>query len=184
MALKSMCLEELGRADEAVVAMEAALALGPDDDGMNNNLGYFYARRGMKLDQAERMIRKALAGRPQEISFQDSLGWVFYKQGKIPEAERVFQLILSASSPEQKDDPIIMDHAGDVMWRLGRKEKAVSLWRQAVELAGKQKAPTVEIREVLSTVPMKVQAAEANQSPQVAPVVEGFQDRQGEAGSR
>jgi len=177
LVMKSACLSELGRDDQALADMEAARRLAPKDAEVANNLGYLYAERGIRLDDAERMIRSALAEKPGQIAYQDSLAWTFYKKGKIPEAGRIFEQIFAAWDEEHRDHPVILDHAGDTMWRLGNKDKALKLWRQAVELAKGRKTKTAEVRRVMVGAAAKIAAVEAGRPPAVAPLGKGYKQQ-------
>jgi len=173
--LQGNALSELGRIPEAISAMEKALALRPDDPSVCNNLGYFYADRGVELAKAERLIRKALAARATEAAFLDSLGWVFYKQGRFREAVSVFETVLTQMD-DQKDSPVIYDHAGDAYWRDGQKDRAISAWKKAVELAEKDKSKSSEVETLRKLVPAKLQAAASGKAPTPAPLGEGVKD--------
>ena len=116
---------------------------------------------------------------PNNLAFRDSLAWTFYKKGKFDEAGRIFEQILSTGIDEQSDQAVFLDHAGDVMWRLGRKDKAVKLWKQAVDSAEKQKIKPTDIRKLLSNVPKKIEAAEANKPPPIAPLGRGLEEPPG-----
>lgn len=177
---KSTILFELNRSDEAISVLEGAYRLDPDDPGAGNNLGYYYAERGIKLDEAERMIRKALAATSSEkrgnIAFQDSLAWVFYKQGRFAAAGRLFGHVLEQLDAERAYDwthAVILDHAGDAFCRLGQKDEAVRRWSQAVEMARKAKYPDAETRRVLERSAGKVDAVKAGRQPVLAPLGEG-----------
>jgi tetratricopeptide (TPR) repeat protein len=169
--LKSTAFSELGRADDATAAMEAARRMAPDDAMVNNNLAYIYADRGVKLDQAEKMARLALARKPDETAFRDTLGWVFYKQGKFAEAVRVFNQLLSETGNRDKDDPVIYDHAGDAAWRLGEHDSAVKLWRRATELGeGGAEHLSSEAGRAAAKAALKLQAASEGGQPETAPL--------------
>ncbi len=165
--IKSSCLTELGQDAEALEAMEAAYLLNRDDPEVNNNLAYLYAEMGIALDKAERLVRRALTDTAQQQNIQDTLAWIFYKKGRFAEAGRIFDQILAKLSDE--DHAVIYDHAGDTMWRLGETEKALSLWRKALEQAETQDR-TREIQRILTTTPEKIQAATSDQPPPLAPV--------------
>jgi len=175
-SLRSSCLTELGRSEDAIAAMETAHSLKPDATEVNNNLGYIYTDAGIHLDRAERMIRIALSENPREVSYQDSLAWVFYKEGRFAEAARIFQRILGAPTRVRPDHPIIYDHAGDTMWRLGRKQIALKYWKAAVDLAEKTELKFAEIKKVLSHAAEKIEAAKSDSPPPVAPLGEGYED--------
>ncbi len=123
--------------DKGVEELEIVLAKDPDDPQVNNDLGYLYADRGMKLDQAETMIRKALEEEPENTAYLDSLGWVLYRQGRFREALEP----LEQAAQENSVDATILDHLGDVYYRLQRYQKARDSWKSAEELAAKSDPP-------------------------------------------
>lgn len=164
--------------DEAMTLMEKIYTLDPQDVGINNDLGYSLADRGVQLDRAEEMIRQATEAR-REVAFLDSLGWVLYKRGKIEQAQAAFDeaLELQASQEDPSDQEghaLIFDHAGDAYWRGGQADRAIQCWKTAVDLAKKQKRPDRESRAVLEKAPAKIQAAGAGKPPALAPLGEGI----------
>jgi len=177
--LKSTCLTELGRDRQAIAPLEAALKVEPDNPTHNNNLGYLYADMGIHLAKAEQMVRKALKAhrddRPRHI--MDSLGWVLYKQGRVKEAARVFGMLLRRDLSAPSDKGVILDHAGDVYYRLGRPEKAVELWREALKKAREAKRPDAEVRKVLALADKKIRAVQAGAAAPVAAFGEGVHDK-------
>ena len=157
----------------AIAALEKALALLPEDAGYNNNLGYMYADLGVNLEAAERMIRKALDVRKLELAYQDSLGWVLYKQRRLREAGATFDRIIRRSEEEQTEHPVMYDHAGDVLYRLGWTDRAVALWKRAVKLAKEEKRSALEIRLIRDHTPGKIEAVSKGRPAKVAPLGKG-----------
>jgi tetratricopeptide (TPR) repeat protein len=119
----------------------------PGDATANNDLGYLWADQNKNLDEAERLIRKALDldreqrkggtgvgvdAEQDSAAYVDSLGWVLYRRGKWEEARR--ELERAASLPGGGDDPTVWDHLADVLHRLGRKDEAVSAWKKSLSL--------------------------------------------------
>src|SRR5262249_51864684 len=93
---------DLDRVDKATDELKALLAQDPDDPTFNNDLGYIWADHDKNLDEAERMIRKALdedrkrrkadTGLKAEEdkdnpAYLDSMGWVLFKKKKYQEAK-------------------------------------------------------------------------------------------------
>jgi tetratricopeptide (TPR) repeat protein len=157
-----------GKQAQAMAVLEKIYLLDSQDDGINNDLGYQWADRGINLGKAEGMIRKALSARPTAVAFKDSLGWVLYKQGRFAEAKGVFDQVVNTDSPDLH--AIILDHAGDNCWRLGLNEEALRLWARAVESAKMPQKSDSEIRKVLDNTPRKIDAARQHREVKVAPL--------------
>lgn len=121
--------------------LEDVYAVSPDDPSVNNDLGYLYADEGKNLEQAEGMIRKALAAEPENAAYLDSMGWVLHRLGRDEEA--VVHLEKAVSLPEG-DDATLWEHLGDVYDKLGKRDKAREAWTQALERAKKEAAPKPE----------------------------------------
>jgi len=174
LSLKSTCLAEAGKHAEALSALEQAHGIAGDDPGICNNLGYMYAEAGTNLDKAERLVRKALAARGDSMEARDSLGWVFYKQGRFAEASRVFDQLLSMKAGQQPTDgdvhPVVLDHAGDVCYRLAQRDKALDFWTRAVAAANKAEPAMSDARKILLRTPAKIEALQAGLEVKVAPL--------------
>ena len=62
--------------------MQRALEHNPDNADALNFIGYTWAERGENLDEAERIIVRALELRPENGYIVDSLGWVYYMRAR------------------------------------------------------------------------------------------------------
>ena len=87
------------------------------------------------------MIRRAVDQEPNNTSFRDSLGWVFYRLNRYDEA--LAELKKAAADPEP--DPVILDHLGDVHDKLSQREAAMAAWKRA--LAGLAKDGDPELTQ-------------------------------------
>jgi tetratricopeptide (TPR) repeat protein len=133
---------EARQLDAALAAMDDALKLDPNHAGALNFIGYSWAERGEKLDEAQALIERALAQRPDDGFITDSLAWVFYQRGKQQlaagkrEAARaLFDQARAKLEEAQKltgGDPVISEHLGDVYLALGKKRAALERYEQAV----------------------------------------------------
>ena len=134
-------LERNGQFDQAVVQFQKALELNPDYADAYNYLGFMYADKNVKLDEASRLIEKALAYEPENGAFLDSMGWVYFRQGKLDQAliylQRAIKII--------RNDAVVFDHLGDVYLRMGNAPQALAQYEKAAELDPKNK----EIKEKL-----------------------------------
>jgi tetratricopeptide (TPR) repeat protein len=179
--LKSTALSELGRRKDALAAVEKAYELDPEDPSNNNNLGYYYADVGIHLDRAEAMLNKALSKAPGQVAFQDSLAWVYYKQGRIRRAGAIFDELAGRTGDVEIEHPVIHDHAGDAYWRLGWTRKAKKAWETALRLAREgDDTDSREVREVRKAVERKLEALREGRAVPVAPLGEGVTEHDGE----
>jgi Tfp pilus assembly protein PilF len=101
-----------------------------------------WADRGENLDEAEVLIRRALELDPGNGAYMDSLGWVFYRQGRHEEA---LVELLRASEALEEPDPVVFDHIGDVYGKLGQTAKAVLYWHKALQLDPKNQTITEKL---------------------------------------
>jgi tetratricopeptide (TPR) repeat protein len=107
------------------------LAKTPDNSTALNNLGYFMADRGENLDEALRMVQKAVKAQPENSSFLDSLGWVYFKMGNYEMAEKS----LKDAVHREPTAPTSYDHLGDVYAKQGKPDLARVSWQKAINLS-------------------------------------------------
>jgi tetratricopeptide (TPR) repeat protein len=86
-----------GRTADALSHLNEALSLDPDNVNAMNSLGYIMAEEGKDLDRALLLCRRAVERRPENPSYLDSLGWVYFKLGRISEARASLRKALSAA---------------------------------------------------------------------------------------
>jgi tetratricopeptide (TPR) repeat protein len=133
---------ELGQIDKAAEELKSLLAKTPDSPSYNNDLGYIWADHDRNLEEAEKLIRKAIdEDRKQRKSrsdddkdnaaYLDSLGWVLFKQKKYQDAKKY---LLEATNAEEGDNIEIYDHLADVYMALGDKGEALATWKKALTL--------------------------------------------------
>ena len=104
--------------------------LFPDQPLVLNYLGYSWVDRGVHLDEAFQMLRKAVALRPEDGFIVDSLGWAHFRLGDYTEAVKELERAIEL----KPGDPTINDHLGDAYWRVGRKLDAQFQWNHARDL--------------------------------------------------
>ena len=121
-------LESAGRVKEAEAALRELLARDPQDANALNSLGYLLADRGERLDEAVDLVQRALKVDPGNPSYLDSLGWAFFKQGRLDQADAP----LSEAVTKSPKNSVILDHLGDLRFRQQRFADAVRAWEQAL----------------------------------------------------
>lgn len=118
--------ERLGKMAEAEAEFRRLLETKPDDASALNYLGYSLADRGLKLDEAEAVIKRAVALDPRNPAYLDSLGWVRFKQGRFKEAVADLEAAMKAL-PE---DETILDHVGEARAASGDLAGAWRVWKR------------------------------------------------------
>jgi tetratricopeptide (TPR) repeat protein len=104
------------------------IKLKPDHAHALNAFGYSLAERNVRLAEAHKLLTQALALAPQDPFIMDSMGWVLFRQGKLPEALKTLETAYGI-----KADPEIAAHLGEVLWTMGRKDDALRLMNEAAK---------------------------------------------------
>ena len=107
------------RAD-GMVEMKKAIELNPANAQALNYLGYTYAEEGRNLDEAEKLIKRALDIEPEDGFYVDSLGWVYYQKGDYKQAVEQLERAVNLTN----SDPTITEHLGDAYRKLGKIKEA------------------------------------------------------------
>ena len=131
--MRGAMYERLKKSDASEAEFRKVLELDPDSAGALNYLGYMLADRGVRLDEAQKMITRALELDPENGAYLDSLGWVYYRENRLDDAEHALVRALSKSGVGQ--DPTVHDHLGDVYLKLGKTKDAITQWQASVKEA-------------------------------------------------
>lgn len=121
-------LEEAGKVAEAEGVLRGMIERDPQDANALNSLGYMFADRGERLDEAVALLQRALKIEPDNPSYLDSLGWAYFKQSKLELADPP----LTAAAGQQPGNSVIQDHLGDLRFRQQRYADAVAAWERAL----------------------------------------------------
>jgi tetratricopeptide (TPR) repeat protein len=124
--------------ERAVKVFEELIDVSPQDAYALNYLGYMFAERGVRLEEAIALLNLAISVDPQNSAFFDSLGWAYYQLGQFSEAEqylgKAIAQMIESDDGDEEELAVIFDHAGDIAAALGKQAQALDLWRQALEL--------------------------------------------------
>ncbi|MBI4422225.1 MAG: tetratricopeptide repeat protein [Elusimicrobia bacterium] len=99
----------------------------PNDASALNYLGYSLTDRGLKLPEAEHLVRRAVAIDPTNGAYRDSLGWSHFKQGRFVEARAELENSLRLLP----SDATVWEHLGDALTALAEKGRAWEAYIQA-----------------------------------------------------
>ena len=98
-----------------------------------NNLGYLLLKQNRNLDEALSLIKRAVRIEPQNSSYLDSLGWAYFKLGKLDEAENYLRKAFRFNS----SSATILEHLGDVYKKRGKTVEAKAVWQKALNYTSK-----------------------------------------------
>jgi tetratricopeptide (TPR) repeat protein len=121
-------LEKQKKHAESEAVFRQLIAKEPEHAQALNYLGYMLADRGEKLEESVGLIQRALQIDPDNGSYLDSLGWAYYKIGKLDLAETH----LKRAADQLITNSVVQDHYGDVLARLGRFDQAIAAWNRAL----------------------------------------------------
>ena len=107
--------------------LRKAISAKPDFAAAYNALGYSFADRNIRLDEAIKLIEKALSISPNDHYILDSLGWAYYRKGNLDKAIDYLQQAYNFNA-----DPEIAAHLGEVLWQKGAHEEAAKIWHDAL----------------------------------------------------
>lgn len=138
--VRAMAYDQMGDWKRAEADLKAALKFRPENPLVLNYLAYSWADKGLNLDESLKMITGALMRTPADAYIIDSLGWVYYRMGRVDEAAEVLERAISL----KPYDATINDHLGDVYAKAGRTLEAQYQWQRAIDYADpKEDAKTI-----------------------------------------
>ena len=123
-------LAKSGKPKDAERALRDALRFQPNEPGVLNNVGYFLLEQDKDLNEAFKMIERAVAADPENSYYLDSLGWAYFKLGQIDQAEKY----LVESLKRRPKSAAVLEHLGDVLLKQGKEEIARQKWREALSI--------------------------------------------------
>ena len=119
---------DAGRDGDAERTLRTLLDVEPSNAEALNYLGYLLANQGRSLDEAVRLVERALVAEPGNPAYLDSLGWAHFRRGNLDEAEKY----LAPAAEQLPRNAVVQDHLGDVFARRGRWADAIAAWTRAL----------------------------------------------------
>jgi tetratricopeptide (TPR) repeat protein len=135
--------DKLNRFDALVAEMKKAIAIDSKHAMALNYLGYTYVERGIFLDEAIDLINRALTLKPNDGYVIDSLGWAYYKQGKVKEALKTLKKAVDLVP----DDPVILEHLGEVYLKENQRDRSQEAWSHSLKLDPKNEKLKIRFKE-------------------------------------
>ncbi len=125
----ALVYDEMKRHEDSDRLYEDALKLDPHNHLILNNYGYSMAERGEHLERALAMAKEAVQQQPENPSYLDTMGWVYFKLGQHEEAERFVRKAVEKGEASA----VVHEHLGDIYSKLGQKDKALEYWQKALD---------------------------------------------------
>jgi tetratricopeptide (TPR) repeat protein len=136
----AMLAEELKRYDVMEQRLRHLIAVRPDQSSAFNALGYSFADRNIRLEEADQLLAQAIKLSPDEAAIVDSLGWLRFRQNRLDSAAELLRKAYKLQA-----DPEIAAHLGEVLWKQGRQDEA----RQVLQQARKSSPDNAALLEVM-----------------------------------
>jgi len=114
--------------DKAEEQFKKVLAVNPKNAPVLNYYGYMLGDLGIRLDEAEALVQKALKEDPYNGAYLDSLGWIYFKENKLTASEST----LRKAVERERHDATIHSHLGDLYAKMGRSELAAAEWEKSL----------------------------------------------------
>ncbi|KLK89811.1 hypothetical protein AA309_29260 [Microvirga vignae] len=162
--------------DKAEADLKKALELVPDGlpagrAQVMNYLAYSWVDRNENIDEAFKMLTKAVELAPRDGMIIDSLGWAYYRLGRYEDAVRELEKAVELKA----GDPTINDHLGDAYWKIGRKIEAKFQWDHAKNSDPEHEDLVKILRKIdhgLDEVEKNPTAAESTPAPAPVPAAQ------------
>lgn len=123
---------QIGRVQKSYESYDRALSYRSDNDVVLNNYAYFLSDEGKDLDRAEQMSRRTVERNPQNETYLDTYAWILFQKKQYTQAQIYIDETLKYS---EEPSAVLLEHAGDIYYRVGERNKAVDFWRKALKKA-------------------------------------------------
>jgi len=120
--------QERGDVKAAETTLRDLVSQDPQDANALNSLGYLLAERGDRLDEAVQLLQRALKIDPENPSFLDSLGWAYFQQGRLTDADQP----LTRAAAQLQSSSVVQEHLGDLRFKQQRFADAATAWERAL----------------------------------------------------
>jgi len=126
---RGVVYEHMKKIDLSEAEFRRVLKVDPDNAEALNYIGYVLADRNVRLPESLDLITKALELSPENGAFLDSLGWVYFRMGRLPEAEENLRRAV-AKTPS---DPTVHDHMAQVLMAESKVQEAIQQWQTSLK---------------------------------------------------
>jgi tetratricopeptide (TPR) repeat protein len=136
---------KLGNTEEAFRMFDKAIELDPNNYIALNNYAYYLSLKGIDLDKAERMSGKVIELFPDNSTYLDTHAWVLFKKKNYQLAKFYME---SAIKNGGEDNPVLLEHYGDILIMLDKTSEAKDYWIKAKEKGSESSVLGKKINEL------------------------------------
>jgi len=124
----AMMADKIGKPDVFEQLMRTLIKIKPDHAQAYNALGYGMLERNERIPEAMQLVEKALQLAPDDAAIMDSVGWGYYRSGKLDESVKMLRRAFAGNA-----NPEIAAHLGEVLWVRGDKDEAKKIWQDSLK---------------------------------------------------
>jgi tetratricopeptide (TPR) repeat protein len=124
----AMMADKIGKPDVFEQLMRKLIKIKPDHAQAYNALGYSMLERNERIPEAMQLVEKALQLAPDDAAIMDSVGWGYYRNGKLDESVKMLRRAFAGNA-----NPEIAAHLGEVLWVRGDKAEAKKIWQDSLK---------------------------------------------------
>jgi tetratricopeptide (TPR) repeat protein len=124
----AMMADKIGKPDVFEKLMRKVIKIKPDHAQAYNALGYGLLERNERIPEAMQLVEKALQLAPDDAAIMDSVGWGYYRSGKLDESVKMLRRAYAGNA-----NPEIAAHLGEVLWVRGDKAEAKKIWQDSLK---------------------------------------------------
>lgn len=117
-----------GMSAEAYAAYDSSLVYNPNNIGTLNNYAYYLSVERKNLDKAEEMSYRTVKAEPENATYLDTYAWILFEKGRYTEARIYIEQALKNGGETSR---VIVEHCGDIYYKLGEEKKALEFWKKA-----------------------------------------------------
>ncbi|NNM70657.1 MAG: tetratricopeptide repeat protein [Gallionella sp.] len=124
----AMMADKIGKYDVTEQYLRKLIQMNPQDANAYNALGYSLLERNVRIPEAVGLVEQALQLAPDDASIIDSVGWGYYRSGKLDDSVKMLRRAFAANP-----DPEIASHLGEVLWMRGDKAEAQQILQTSLK---------------------------------------------------
>ena len=137
---------KLKKYEDAYNWFDKVVKVDPQNYLAMNNYAYYLSLRSIRLDVAEKLSSLVVQNNPNNATYLDTYAWVLFKKKDFQLAKFYQESALSNSTEE---NPVLVEHYGDILFFLNEKDKAVKQWEKSLKMGNPSKVLPEKIKKVV-----------------------------------